>query len=81
MSDIVKSFDDEEIVSLYNAQVYGKLTYWKWGLGNDGCIYWQTSECGGGWNSICDLDWFAEWLTVARMKNIVQQFENLLPFL
>lgn len=68
-------------MSNYRWKGYNVPGYWKWGLGDDGLIYWQDGREGKYWKNIADMGWIGKWLTIQRLKTIIDRFENLLPFL
>lgn len=76
---IVKQFDDFEYFD-YVYEGYGIRGFWRWGLGEDGDLYCQSSDFQDPreWNSWSSVNMP---LSLKHMKRLVKEFGDLLVFL
>lgn len=81
---IVKSFDDFEF---FNAVIGGpndpEKDRWTWGLGDDGELYFQSSDAPRPlfWYSLKDNPSKARIVSLSVMKRLVKEFGHLLVWL
>lgn len=81
---IVKSFDDFEYYNkVYDGPNDPSKDRWTWGLGDDGEIYWQSSDelDPFKWHLLKGAGWTRHYLSLRVMKRLVKEFEHLLVFL
>ena len=86
---IIKEFEDHDFferhyyISYDNEEL--KKSYWRWGLGDDGELYYQSyaSNLPGKWYNYPDARCYTENLLVNfdEMKRIVKEFGHLVVFI
>lgn len=83
--NIVKQFDDHEFFERHFYLSYTdeelKKGFWRWGLGDDGELYFQTSAYDTNWYPYPEEAYSDKLLvTFDDMRKIVKQFGHLVVF-
>ena len=79
---IIKSFPDHDFINSRLENKDGHFDEWYWGLGNDGELYYRTTE-----NELHPDQWYAVDYTLSYdirlkdMKKLVKEFGHLLVWL
>lgn len=82
--NIVKQFDDFEFFDkVYEGPNDPQKDRWTWGLGDDGELYFQSSDESRPyfWFPLKNNSSKARWLSLRTMKKIVKEFGQWLVFM